>query len=810
VSTLFQDLSYSIRQARKHPGLTLAVVLVLALGIAANAVTFTVLKTTLLRPLPYAEPERLVQLWETRSTRGFTRMEFSFPDFADYRERDEVFVGLGGYSPVNATYLGPQGAEEVNVTVCSANLFDVLGVKPALGRAFQPGEDAPQAARVALLTYAGWQRRFGGDPDVVGKPAIINEEPRTIVGVLPRDFLFAPSRASEFWLPYRIAGWRERRNAHWIFPVGRLKPGVSLQQAQASVSTLSAELAQQYPDSNTGLGVQVVGLHEQFTGPVRPVLLLLMAAMGCYLLITCGNLAGLLLSQAVGRQKEMSIRLSLGASRTRIVRQLLTESCALSALGGLAGICLSLWLMPAALASIPREQLEVMPALQGLHVDWEFLLLALALAMATGILFGLAPAFLAFRPQLRATLAESGRSSGGLERHRLRNALVVAEIGLAIVLLYGGGLMLKSLSRVMNTDPGFPAGNLLTLELGLPARGYPKAAEEVAFHRRLMDALSALPGVRGVGTTSTLPLTGGRNTSRFVREGHRTPGETEAQEANRRDVSTNYFSVMGVPLRAGRLFTEHDGPDAPHVALINQMLADRMFPGEEAVGKRIDFTYTADPNLWEIVGVVGDENATSLDAPPNPVIYTPFAQSPDSELDVVLRTAQSPESLAPAVVRAIRELDPAVPVYDIQSMERIISESPSIFLRRSPAYLIAAFGGLGLLLAAVGLYSLLAYAVAQRKRELAIRMALGAQRSEVLALIVGGGMRLALAGIALGIVLALGISRLLAGFLFQVQPGDPATVVAVCLLLVTVALAATGQPAWHAAATDPMHALREE
>jgi predicted permease len=810
MSPLLQDLRYAFRQVKKHPGVTLAVALVLALGIAANAVTFTVLKASLLRPLPYPEPDQLVQVWETRNEGAFTRMEFSYPDFADYRERNQVFESFGGYSPVGATYLGPQGAEQLKVTVCSADFFDVLRVTPVLGRAFRPGEDDPKAERVTMLTYAGWQRRFGGDPNIIGKSAVLNDEPRLIVGVLPRDFQFAASRSSEFWLPYRIQGWRERRNAHWLYPVGRLKPGVSLAQAQASLSTLAAQLGQQYPDSNVSVGTQVVALREQIVGPARPVLLLLMAAMGCYLLITCGNLAGLLLSQALGRQKEMSIRLSLGASRSRIVRQLLTESCVLSGIGGLAGVGLSLWLLPAALASIPKEQLLVMPALQGLRVDWDFLLIALGLAMATGILFGLAPALLAFRPQLRAALAESGRSSAGVERHRLRNALVIAEIGLAIVLLDAGGLMLKSLSLVMRTDPGFQTSNLLTLELGLASRKYPKDADAVAFHRRLLDKLAELPGVRGVATTSTLPLTGGNNTSRFVREGHRTPGETEAQEANSRDVSANYFGVMGVALRTGRLFNEHDTAGAPHVAIINQTLAERMFPGEDPVGKRIDFTYTKDPNLWEIAGVVGDENQTALDATPNPVIYTPFAQSPDSYITVALRTAQAPESLALAVERVIREMDPTIPVFNVQSMEQIIAKSPSIFLRRSPAYLIAAFGGLGLLLAAVGLYSLLAYAVSQRKRELGIRMALGAQKSDVLALIVGGGMRLALAGIGLGVACALGTARLLAGFLYQVQPGDPATVIAVCLLFVLVALAATGQPAWRAAAADPMHVLREE
>jgi putative ABC transport system permease protein len=445
-----------------------------------------------------------------------------------------------------------------------------------------------------------------------------------------------------------------------------------------------------------------------------------------------------------------------------------------------------------------------------MHINWGFLLIALGLAMATGILFGLAPALLAFRPQFRAKLADSARSTGGAERHRLRDALVVAEIGLAIVLLHAGGLMLKSLSQVMNTNPGFRSDHLLTFELTLPANRYPKDADEVAVHRRLLDTLSTLPGVQGAATTSTLPLTGGNNTSRFVREGHRTPGETESQEANSRDVSANYFSVMGIPLRAGRLFGDHDTADTTHVALINQTLADRMFPGEDPIGKRIDFTYTPTPNLWEIVGVVGDENATALDARTNPVIYTPFSQSPDTGLDIVVRTGHLPDSLAPSVARAIRQLDPAIPVYNMQSMDNLIGDSPSIFLRRSPAYLIAGFGGLGLLLAAFGLYSLLAYAVSQRMRELGIRMALGAQKSDVLALIVGGGMRLVVAGIALGAACALAVSRLLAGFLYQVQPGDLSTVIGVCFLLILVTLAATAQPAWRASTADPMLALREE
>ena len=810
MDSLLQDVRFALRQVRKNPGVTLAVVLVLALGIAANAVTFTVLKATLLRPLPYPEPDRIVQLWETRNEAQFTRMEFSYPDYFDYREHNQVFDVLGGYSNNGATYLGPQGAEQVYVTVCSANFFDALGVRPAMGRGFNPDEDTPKSERVILITWAGWQRRFGGDPNIVGKKAILNDEPRTIVGVLPRNFEFALSGSAEFWVPYRIVGWRERRNAHWLFPVGRLKAGVSVAQAQAALSTFAAQLGQQYTESNQHVGVQVVPLREQVVGQVRPVLLLLMAAVGCFLLITCGNLAGLLLSQAVGRQREMAVRLSMGASRGRIVRQLLTESCVLSLAGGLSGVALSVWLLPAALASVPKESLESMPSWQGLHVDWGFLAVALGMALVAGAVFGLAPALVAFRPQLRAALTESGRISAGVERHRLRNILVVSEIALVIVLLYGGGLMLKSLSAVMRTDPGFRTDNLLTLGVGLPPKKYPKDEDVAAYYRRLIEKVAVLPGVTGVAATDTLPLTGGRNTSRMVREGHRTANGEEETEANSRSVTADYFKVMGVPLRAGRLLDARDVPGAGRVVVINQTLADRLFPGQDPIGQRIDFTYTPTPTLREIVGVVGDENATSLDAPPNPVVYESFEQSPDYFMSMVVRTTQSPQSVAPAIERTIREIDAAVPVYEVLTMQEIIDQSPSIFLRRSPAYLVAAFGGAGLLLAAVGLYSLLAYAVAQRRREMGIRMALGAQKRDVLALVVGGGMKLALAGVTIGVACALGLGQVIASFLFHVRPGDPATVAGVCGLLLLVAMAAVGQPALRAASVDPMHALRDE
>ena len=807
---IFQDLCYAMRQSRKNFGVTLAITFVLAMGIAANVVTFTILKATLLHSLPYPRPDRLVQLWNARSRGTASRFEFSYPDFVDYRDRNQVFEALDGYSLRTVQLLGKEGMEQVLVSVCGARFFDVLQVKPAMGRLFLPGEDSPQGQLSAVLTYSGWQRRFGGDLHIIGKAVVVNDEPRTIVGVLPREFQFAPGQSVELWLPVRPRGWQLRRNAHWFHPVGRLKPSVDIRQAQTELSTFQAQLGREYADSDSEITVQVASLREDIVGPVRPVLALLMAAAGCFLVIICGNLGGLLLAQSVDRQKEISIRLALGAGRSRIIRQSLTESCLLSVFGGFAGTGLSLWLLPATLAAIPKDVLLAMPAWQSLHVDLSFVLVSLALAVMTGIIFGLVPALLSFGPRVQAMVQESGRSSAGRGRNRLRNVLVIAEIAVAIVLLHGGGLMLKSLATVLRVDPGFETDNLLKLGIGLPARKYSKQADVAAYHQALLEKLSALPAVRGAAEIDTLPLTGGRNTSMFVREGHRSNADKENQEANSRDVSPNYFTVMGIPLREGRFFDNRDVPGSPHVVIINKTLADRMFPNEDPIGKRIDFTYTKDPNIWQIVGIVGDENATALDAKPNPIIYSPMAQSPDSYVSVVIRTAMQPESLETSIQQVIRQIDADVAISDVMTMNRMIAESPSVFLRRMPAYLIAFFGGLGLILAAVGLYSLLAYSVSQRTRELGIRVALGAQRTDLFRLVIGSGMRLVTIGLVLGLACSLGIARLLSSLLFGVQPRDVGILTSVCALLFLVALGATALPTRRATQVDPTVALRDE
>lgn len=551
-------------------------------------------------------------------------------------------------------------------------------------------------------------------------------------------------------------------------------------------------------------------MREELLGSVRLVVIVLMATVGFVLLITCANIAGLLLARSVPRQKEISIRSALGAGRARIVRQLLTESTLLSVAGGAAGLLAAYWAVPAILAAIPETDLLAMPALQGLKVQGEVLWFSLALSLLTGILFGLAPVLQTFKLDLRQALQEAGRSATGAFHHRLRGVLVVSEVALAVVLLVSAGLMLKSLRRVLNNDPGFNTENLLTLALSLPDKAYSDGPRQLGFQHQLLQRTNSLPGVKEAAAVTIIPLSGAGNTSRFDLVGHPKAGGGEEYEANTRSVTTNYFSVMGIPLRAGRFLNAEDRDKSTHVIVINQALADAVFPNQNPVGKQINFTYTNDPNIWQIVGVVGNENVGWLDRDPSPVIYESFEQDPPSYFSLVVRTQQDPASVASAVTRAVRELDSEVPVYAIASMAQIISESPTILLRAYPAYLLGAFAGLALLLAVLGLYALLAYSVAQRTRELGLRMALGAQQKDVLHLILNNGVKLALIGAVLGIGGAMAAGRVIASLLFGVAPTDAATFAGVCLVLMIAVLLASYVPAYRATKVDPMVALRYE
>lgn len=807
---LFQDVRYGWRMLQKTPGLTAIVVTMLALGVGANSAVFSIFSATLLRPLPYDKPDELVHLNGVRNQGSFQQQPFSYPNFSDIRGHSQVFSQIGAYSGTAASVSGKDGAEQVITPVASAGFFETLGVKPALGRTFQIDDEQGKSAPVVMLTYGGWQRYFGGSPDVVGKTMVLDGVLNTVVGVLPRDFQFGPSQSGDIWQSLRVGGWKARRNAFWLNPVARLKPGMNSQQAQAGISALARQLEQQYPDDNAGIGVQLVSLEEQLVGSVRPVLQLLMATVAFVLLITCANVAGLLLARSAQRQKEISIRVALGARRARILRQLLTESILLALLGGTLGTLAAVWLVPAIVGLLPQIALSSMPALHGLHVNAGVLGFSLAVSLLTGILFGIIPALQILKPDLRQELQEAGRSSVGGVHHRFRNVLVVSEVALAVVLLVGAGLMLRSLQQVFSQDPGFDATNLLTLGLALPEKAYANGPQQQEFQRRLLKDIHALPGVKDVAAVSIVPLSGAGNTSRFDLEGRPKASGGEEYEASTPTVTANYFEVMIIPLRAGRFFSSQDTAKSTPVVIVNQALVDQVFHGQNPIGKRINFTYTSEPNLHEIVGVVGNENVDRLDARMQPIVYDTFEQSPNTFFSLAVRTRQAPETLASTVVKKVRDIDPQVAVSNVASMAQIIHDSPTMVLRAYPAYLLAGFAGTALALAVLGIYGLLAYSVVQRQRELGLRLALGAAPADLRRLVVRNGMKLTVLGAAFGIVGAFAVARLISSLLFGIKSTDTVTFTAVCLLLILATLPATYIPALRATRVDPMETLRCE
>ena len=807
---LFLDVRYGWRMLLKTPGLSGIVIVMLALGIGANSAVFSIFAATLLRPLPYDKPNELVHLNGWRNQGSFQQQPFSFPNFSDIRDRNQVFSQVGAYSGTAASLSGKDGAEQVITPVASAGFFETLGVKPALGRTFRIGDEQGKAAPVVILTYGGWQRYFGGSQDVIGKTMALDGTLNTVVGVLPRNFQFGPSQSGDIWQALHVQGWKARRNAFWLNPVARLKSGMNSQQAQAGISALARELEQQYPDDNAGIGVQLVALDEQIVGSARPVLRLLMATVAFVLLITCANVAGLLLARSVQRQKEISIRVALGARRARILRQMLTESILLALIGGTVGTLLAVWLVPAIVGLIPQAALTSMPTLQDLHVNAGVLAFSLAISLLTGILFGIIPALQILKSDLRQELQEAGRSSVGGVHNRFRDVLVVSEVALAVVLLVGAGLMLRSLQQVLNQDPGFDTTNLLTLSLAVPEKAYADGPQQQALQRRLLKDIHALPGVRDVAAVSIVPLSGSGNTSRFDLEGHPKASGGEEYEASTPTVTTNYFEVMRIPLRSGRFFSSQDAEKTTQVVIVNQALVDQVFHGHNPIGKRINFTYTSEPNLREIIGVVGNENVDRLDARMQPIVYDTFEQAPNTFFSLVVRTQQAPESLANTVTRKVREIDPQVAVSNVASMSQIIHDSPTMVLRAYPAYLLAGFAGTALALAVLGIYGLLAYSVVQRQRELGLRLALGAAPSDLRQLVVANGLKLALIGSAFGIVGAFAVSRLISSLLFGVKSTDSVTFVGVCLLLVFATLPATYVPALRATRVDPMETLRCE
>jgi putative ABC transport system permease protein len=817
MQTLWQDLRYGVRMLFKKPGFTLVAVITLALGIGANTAIFTVVNAALLRGLPYRDSERLVHLWETTPRKDFSQHEASYPDFLDWRE-NKVFEGVAAYAGGSGMTLTGRGTpERVPATLVSANFFSVLGVEAMRGRAFRPEEDQASAAPTVMLSYGLWQRLFGADPNIIGQSLTLDGRPYNVIGILPPSFQFALRGDSELWAAYEPTQAAAQlsqltsRGPHGTKVIARLKPGVSFEQAQAEMHAVGRRIEQQHPDSHTGTTVILVPLQEQIVGAIKPVLLVLLGAVGFVLLIACANVANLLLARASARRKEVAIRAALGASRWRLMRQMLTESMLLALVGGAAGLLIAQWGVAVLVAAIPEFQLNTMPYLRGLSLDRGMLAFTGLLSLLTGLVFGLAPAWQASKLELQTVLKEGGRTAAGATRHRLRDVLVVTEIALALVLLVGAGLMMRSVWRLLEVNPGFRTENLLTMRISLPAAKYQAAAKAENFYRQLDSRLEALPGVKGSGLVSRVPLQGGFTTA-FYPAGQPVPPRGQEIEGNLRYVSSGYFQTMGVPLIKGRYFTDQDNPTAPAALIVNQTLARRLFPNQAAVGQQLVFV---DRPTIQIVGVVGDEKVNGLDAKITPVVYFPFlqganSQGPNTTATLMVRTASDPTNLAAAIQRESRTLESDLSIFAVSTMEQLITNAPSTFRRRYPAFLISIFAAVALVLASVGIYGLLSYSISQRTQEIGVRVALGAQASDVLRLVIGRGMRLTLIGVAVGLAGAYALTRWIENLLFEVKPTDPVTFGAVAVLLTLVALLACWIPARRATQVDPMVALRQE
>ena len=807
MNKLIQDLRYGVRTLLKRPGFSIIAIATLAIGIGASTTIFTVVDAALLRGLPYRQPDRLYHLWERPPQREFSKREMSYPDYQDYQQNN-VFDGIAAYTGGGAILSGTGDPESIPAPRVSANFFSVLGVDPILGRTFQPGEDKPGTPKVTVLTYGLWQRRFGGDPNVIGQSVTINGESHTIAGVLPATFQFA-MRNADLWLPYQpTQNQLTRRYMHGTNLIGRLKDGVTPQQAQSELDMIAGRIEQQFNDSHAGTTVRLVPLQEEVVGTVRPILLVLLAAVGFVLLIACANVASLLLTRALSRQKEVGIRAALGASRWRVIRQLLTESLLLSLAGGVAGVIIAYWGVPALVATLPQNQLNALPFLRTLKIDLNILGFSFGLSLLTGLLFGLAPALQSSRVDLNEVLKEGGRQTSAGAGHRLRSAMVVAEIALAVVLLVGAGLMMKSLLRLLQTNIGFNTENLLTMTVVLPPSKYTDANPRINFNTQLQQRVQSLPGVVSAGTVDILPVNGG-NTTRFYIDGDPLPQPGQETEANIRVVNDNYFKTVGVPLIAGRMFDERDRPDGPNVVIIGKTIADRMFAGRDPVGMRLHYTSVqADPIT--IVGVVGDVKITGLDEAVRPVLYYPYRQNAGNAANLVVRTTTDPTSLAAAVRAEVRNLESETAILNVNTMEGMIAQTQASFIRRFPALVISIFAGVALLLASIGIYGVVSYSVSQQIHYIGIRMALGAGPSDILRMVLKQGLVLAVAGVGIGVVAALGLMRLLATLLYEVRTTDFSTFAIVSGTLFVVALVACYLPARRATKVDPLVALRYE
>jgi putative ABC transport system permease protein len=813
MGTLFQDLKYATRSLSKSPGFTLVAVLALALGVGANSAIFSVVDAVLLRPLPYSDPDRLFTLLGRDETQGGDFVEQSYPNFKDLREQcgacEHVVTYFGGTSFFT---LPGEEPERLRGIYATADLFPMLGAQPLHGRVFTREEDSPGARRAVVLSHAFWQRRFGGDPAVVGRDLPLGRQPATVVGVMPKEFRFPADRPDvDYWMaatPVLSPNDLNGRGSVSLDVVGKARAGATLQQVQSEVETIGRRLQAQYPETNTGVGFWIRPMHENMVGDLKTALLVLLGAVGCVLLIACANVANLLLARAASRAKEISIRTALGASRARIVRQLLTESLLLSLLGGGLGLLLAMWGVDALVAASPAD----IPRITEVGLNARVVLFTAGVAVLTGVVFGLAPALQASKADITDALKEGGKgTSEGSRRNRLRSALVVAEIAISLVLLVGAGLLAQSFVRLLDVTPGLDARNLLTMDVIARSGRFPKEEERVQFFEGFLERARNTQGVESVALIDVLPLGGSFEAYSFNVEGRAPFAPGEGPSADRRIVSPNYHQTARIPLVRGRLLTDQDRGGAPPVMLINETFARRVFAGEEPVGRRIVFGDGEDAVTREIVGVVGDVRHAGLDAEAGLEYYLPLAQSPPAaRMTVVARSVGGgdPTPLAAPLRAIVREADREAPVYNVRTMEQLLSKS--VARRRFNMTLLGGFAAVALLLAALGIYGVMAYSVTQRTHEIGVRVALGARPRDVLSMIVGQGMLLAGLGVAFGLALALALTRVMASLLYGVSATDPLTFGGVALVLAAVALVSCYLPARRATKVDPMVALRYE
>ncbi|MGH9871750.1 MAG: ABC transporter permease [Pyrinomonadaceae bacterium] len=821
MNTLFQDLRYGARMLLKNPGITFVVIVALALGIGANTAIFSVVDAVLLRPLPYPESDRLVFINET--SKAMDEISVSYPNFTDWRNQNHVFENIGVYNRGSYNLTGVGDAERIITAQMSADLFAALRVNPAVGRLFTNDEDKPGGAPVVLLSYGLWQRRFGGQANILNQPLTLNGKSYTVIGIMPEDYQF-PSRV-DLWVPVgQLSGeamWQARGNHPGLYGVARLKPGVTFAQAKAEMDTIGANLEKQYQDSNAGNGIGLHPMLEVFVGDVRRALWVLFAAVAFVLLIACANIANLLLARAQSRQKEMAIRSAMGAGRWRIARQLLTESVLLALIGGTLGMLVAQWGIKLILYISP----DALPRSREIGLDWRVLAFTIGLSFVTGLLFGLVPALQAGVVDVHETLKETGRGTSG--KHWLRSSLVVVEVGTTLVLLVGAGLMIRSFYHLQQVNPGFSYDHLTSFAVSLPQKKYVESEQREQFYNRLLENLRSLPGVEATAAASGLPLGNNGWQTGFVVDGRPRPPRDQTPLMEACLVTPDYFKAMNIPVKSGRVFDSHDDrswlagkdlskldDDERQMAPLNSLVIDeefarRYWPGEEAVGKRIVMGSEKDPRFLTVLGVVGRVKMDGLSQDSKRVQgYFPFAQIPGNGMTVIIKAAGDPNQLIAAVRQQIKVIDPDQPIYSVRTMDDIRAES--VAPERLNLTLLSIFAGIALVLAVVGIYGVMSYTVTQRTHEIGIRMAIGAQPRDVFRMVIGQGMMLALIGVGSGLVGAFGLTRLMASMLFGVEPTDPMTFAAIAVLLTGVALVACYVPGRRATKVDPVVSLRYE